>query len=260
MPAFESSQTTFGVGHSCFVRSRGDDQWWHVFHAKRDRRPGWRRTIFLQPMKVGKRGYPIFGKPLDAGAVQDRPSGETIDEDSTATDNFNYYGHHQYLQTGKNFIRLGVVPEAPVNDYRCGEKIVFSGGAPDNIEASVTIDFVGNDQARDAGILFRCSGASVGYDAQRGYFAGLIPKTGFVILGKTDGTNWIELGRANTSIQSSQSQELTVRVVGDQISVWHDGQHKLNIRDNTYTSGSTGLRVVDTDAVFRDIQLKQLKP
>ncbi|MCA9138182.1 MAG: family 43 glycosylhydrolase [Planctomycetales bacterium] len=255
-PVFESTASTYGVGHSCFVQSLGGDQWWHVFHAKRDRQPGWRRAIFVQPMEVDATGYPLFGEPIDAGATLDRPSGEASGKESVDPNDFSYYGHHQFYKVEDRSYRLGVVPDAPINAYRCGEKIVFDRAVPDDVDVSVSIDFLGNDHARDAGILFRCTKAAVGFDAQRSYFAGLIPETGLVILGKTDGSNWKELGRKNVSIKTTSPQHLRVQVVGDSITVTHNGKQALTFRDATYSTGSVGLRVVNTDAVFSDLQIR----
>ncbi|KAA5545414.1 sulfatase-like hydrolase/transferase [Roseiconus nitratireducens] len=258
-PVFESTNATFGVGHSCFVRSLDGAQWWHVFHAKRDREPGWRRAIFVQPMKVGRRGYPVLGRPVPAGVPMPRPSGEADRSVSTDTGDFQYFGHHQFFESQDNWIRLGKRPQHPINDYRSGEKVVLGSPAPTNFEASVTIDFQGGAESRDAGLLFRCSGASVGYDAQRAYFAGLIPRTGLVILGRTDGAGWKELARAKTELRPAEPQRLTVRMQGDRIEVKHNGDQKLEFRDKTYAAGSIGLRVVNTDAVFKAFQVKALQ-
>ncbi|MCB1097337.1 MAG: family 43 glycosylhydrolase [Verrucomicrobiae bacterium] len=75
-PVFESTDTTFGVGHSCFTRSADGTEWWHLFHAKRDRAPGWRRSIFAQPFKFDGSGFPDFGRPVTAGSPLTRPSEE----------------------------------------------------------------------------------------------------------------------------------------------------------------------------------------
>lgn len=257
-PIFNSTATVYGVGHSCFVRS-SDDDWWHVFHAKRDRQPGWRRAVFVQPMKVGRRGFPLLGKPVDFGAVLDKPSGGPTNHVSLATDDFTYYGHHQYYEVTDDGIRLGRVPPEAVNEYRCGEKIVLNHEVPPDFEASVTIDFLGDAGARDAGILFRCSGASVGYDAQRGYFAGLIPRTGIVILGKTDGTEWHELARATSQFAADEQQHLSVRMSADAIIVGLNGQRMIAHRDGTYQRGTVGLRVVDSDARFSDFRVEPVE-
>ena len=255
-PLFQSTPSTYGVGHSCFVKSRDGQQWWHVFHAKRDRDPGWRRAVSVQPMKVGARGFPVLGRPVDPGAVIDVPTGEKQRPVSKSTQDFSYFGHHQFYEIDGASIRLGKVPEVPINEYRSGEKIVLNHQVPDDFEASVTIDFRGDSQKRDAGILFRCTGPSIGYDAQRGYFAGLIPRTQRVILGKTDGRSWQELERAKTEIDVSVEQRLTVRMSGKQMIIMQNGVEKIKHRDTTYPAGTVGLRVVNTDAIFKNFEVK----
>jgi len=281
-PVFTSSDATYGLGHSCFVQSPDRSQWWHVFHAKRDRQPGWRRAIFAQPMRVGPRGFPQFGSPVQPGSVVDKPSGEPPAPTLFSFDAINHYGHHQYIDAFERLrihytirvdqgeeieqliwddaklIQLGRVPKRPINEYRSGEKVIFTASVPSDLRAEVTIDFQGNAQARDAGILFRTTGASIGYDAQRGYFAGLIPATQLVILGKTDGTTWRELARADTTIDPSKPQPLAIEIKKDRITVWHAGARKIEQADATYHHGAVGLRVVDTDAIFGNFKLEPL--
>jgi GH43 family beta-xylosidase len=260
-PVFQSTTDTYGVGHSCFVQSPDETQWWHVFHAKRDRQPGWRRAIFVQPMETDERGLPQFGQPVRAGVPQSRPSGDLRKSEAkkrSHENGFSYYGHHQFYDFGATSIRLGRIPDKPINAYRSGEKVVFDAAAPRDLVTSVTIDFHGDVDARDAGILFRVSGASVGYDSQRGYFAGLIPKTGLMILGKTDGTSWTELARATTTIDTNRPQILTAQIIGDAITVSHDKGTSLTFRDSTFADGRVGLRVVDTDASFTPIEIQPI--
>ena len=78
-PAFESTEETYGVGHSTFVQSSDKTQWWHVYHAKLSREPGWHRGIFLQSMRITDDGYPDFGKPLPAGKPLKKPSAELLE-------------------------------------------------------------------------------------------------------------------------------------------------------------------------------------
>ena len=133
--------------------------------------------------------------------------------------------------------------------------MIFAGAVPKDVKAEVTIDFYGDAQSSDAGILFRTTGASIGYDAQRGYFAGLIPRTQLVILGRTDGSTWRELARAKTKIDTGRSQQLTIEAQEDRITVWHDGAQKIRHTDNTYDRGSIGLRVVNADASFSQLEV-----
>jgi arylsulfatase A-like enzyme/GH43 family beta-xylosidase len=254
-PVFTSTETTFGIGHSCFVKSLDDRQWWHIYHAKLDRNPGWRRAIFAQPMQVGPRGFPVFGTPIEAGRVLPKPSGDMQLLPPFSTAAFDYYGHHQFFSSNDNAFRLGHPPSQPINEYRSGEKIIFTGSVPADIEAAVQIDFHGDSDARDAGILFRTTGPALGYDAQRGYFAGLIPRTQLVILGRTDGSRWTELARAASAIDSSKPQRLSVRVEGSRMSISHNGQQLIKHTDETWSHGQTGLRVVDTAATFSQLSV-----
>lgn len=80
-PVFQSTPRTFGIGHSCFVSTGAPvsppgvghgtvpsppdgPAWWHIYHAKRDRAPGWPRDGFLQPFHFDTAGFPQFGDPL----------------------------------------------------------------------------------------------------------------------------------------------------------------------------------------------------
>ena len=72
-PVFSSTNETFGVGHSCFVKSPDETQWWHVFHAKRDRQPGWRRAVFVQPMLIDTDDRPQFDYFRGTGYFRDTP-------------------------------------------------------------------------------------------------------------------------------------------------------------------------------------------
>lgn len=265
-PLFESTEETYGVGHSCFVRSIDGREWWHVYHAKRDRRPGWRRAVFVQPMRIDEEGMPRFGRPIAAGVPLERPSGEKLGkleipfESSLArgadSERWNYLGHHQMIQWSDDGLHLGTNPSAPINDYRSGEKVLLDGDAPSDVTVAVTIDFRGDMQAGDAGILLRAQQTAVGYDAQQGYFAGLIPQTGLAIFGKTDGRGWTEIARADVQIDPLQPQRLRVDAQRDQFTVFVDDRPVLSARDDTYTRGAVGLRVVDTHAVFRNLRVE----
>ena len=255
-PVFVGSDLTFGVGHSCFVPSLDGTQRWHVYHAKRDSDPGWRRSIFVQPMRVGKRGFPVFESPVEPGAIMIQPNGTMQSQRPVSMNEFQYYGHHQMLQSQTGRIRLGCVPEFPVNFYRSGEKVIFDGKVASDFHAAVTIDFQGNQEARDAGLLFRVTGPSVGYDAQRGYFAGVIPRTNLLILGRMDGLHWEEICRAKVEVDALRPMRLEIGVSGDRIELFLDGQSRLVHRDRTYSKGAIGLRVVNSDAVFTDLSVR----
>lgn len=269
-PAFQSTSSTFGVGHSCFVTSPDRQEWWHVFHAKRDRGPGWQRAIFVQPMRFSTDGRPEFGEPVSASVMLPNPSGTasvTTDlpisislKSKTAPEGWTYYGHHQFIDFQKNGLHLGGPPsDFPVNAYRSGEKIVMNATPPVDLIAAVTINFQGNRESRDAGLLFRTTLPSIGYDAQRGYFVGLIPGTRLLVAGKTDGMNWTELARKSADFDPAKSQRLQVTCHGDTFVIHHNGERALSFTDTTYSSGGIGLRVVDSYAIFTDFSLEPVE-
>jgi len=217
-------------------------------------------------MQFDDGGFPHFGKPVSPGASLLLPVGSNVPtpdlpmSSSLKTDVLSsewcYFGHHQFICPRSDGLHLGVIPENPINDYRCGEKTVLDGEIPSDLTAEVTISFLGNKKSRDAGMLFRTTAQSVGYDAQRGYFAGLIPKTGLIILGKTDGRNWTELARTATEIDADKPQRLGIETIGDQIAVSLNGTRRIVITEDSYPIGSVGLRVVDTHAVFSDLKIR----
>jgi GH43 family beta-xylosidase len=261
-PVFKSTEQTFGIGHSCFVKSLDDKEWWHVFHAKRDKGAGWRRAVFVQPFTFGADGLPDFGKPVAPGSALPFPSGESLpapqlpvraDFTKGHPQGFSYYGHLQFLNFDKDGMHLGTVPTNPVNDYRSGEKLVLDGGEFTDIDVVTTVRFVKGD--RDAGILFRVTSPSVGFDAQQGYFAGLIPRDKAVVLGKMDGKGWKEIGRAQVDLAGGPDYLLDVSARGPEIKVSLAGKEVLTVSDSTYTAGTVGLRVVDTHSCFGGLKV-----
>lgn len=262
-PVFQSTASTYGVGHSCFVKSPNDKEWWHVFHAKRDRSVGWQRAIFIQPFSFDNMGFPNFGKPVAPGSELLRPSGEvlpaptlplTFDFTMGYPKGFSYYGHLQLMNIEKDGLHLGAAPQHAVNTYRSGEKLLLDGGDFSDFKATTTLSFVKGE--RDAGLLFRATRPSIGFDAQRGYFAGLIPNMRVVVLGKTDGTCWTEIARAPVSFDPKADLKFGVMASGVDITVSLDGKKILTAKDASYQRGSVGLRVVDTHARFRGLEVK----
>ena len=262
-PVFSSANSIIGVGHSTFVPSPDDSEMWHVYHAKVDNRSGWRRAISIQPIAFKADGFPDFGKPQNPDVPLSVPAGQKpavaklpIDlklHDAKDLTGFSYYGHQQFLAQETDGVDLGVVPQDPVNDYRSGEKLVLDGGDFKDFEASVNIHFIHG--ARDAGLLIRTTLPSVGFDAQKGYFAGVIPGQKRVIFGKTDGKNWQEIARADVTLPADGKILLSVQAVGDQFKISLDGKQVLEAKDATWTSGSIGLRVVDTHVRFSDLKV-----
>ena len=167
---------------------------------------------------------------------------------------WSYFGHHQFIEPSERGVHLGVVPEHPVNDYRCGEKLMLDGGDWDDFTAAVTVRVF--DGTHGSGLLFRTTGPSVGYDAHRGYFAGIIPKVNRVVLGRMDGVDWTELARADVKMDFDRDYRLSVTARGESITVTLDGKTVIAAQDRSYQSGTIGLRVVRAHAVFREIEVE----
>ncbi|MGI9242247.1 MAG: family 16 glycoside hydrolase, partial [Verrucomicrobiales bacterium] len=246
---------------SCFIKAPNGEEWWHVFHAKRDSQPGWRRAISIQPFKFDHRnGRPHLRKPVAAGEPMPRPAGELLTNlqlphHSDLSSGYSYFGHHQFYTVSADGLTLGSKPTSPVNAYRSGEKIVLDGLVPNDFTASISIDFGGNAEGRGAGILFRTSAPSVGYDAHRGYFIALKPSEDAILLGKMDGHRWLELKRVHQVIDPAEKQHLSVTAVGDRFEVKLDGRTVLTHRDATYKTGTVGLRAVDIPATFSKLSI-----
>ena len=104
--------------------------------------------------------------------------------------------------------------------------------------------------------MLRVQHPAVGYDAQKGYFVGIVPGTDLVVAGKTDGTRWIELARAGAPIEPATDHRLSVEANGPRFTVRLVGETVLRFEDEDYTEGQVGLRVVDTLASFDDFEVK----
>lgn len=259
---FQSTRETFGVGHSCFVKSPNGSEWWHVFHAKENRGPGWQRNIYIQPFKWSGDGLPVLGRPAPRNEPIPRPGGETssmltLPYSSDLASDHSYFGHAQFYNPSPKGLKLGSKPTTPVNTFRSGEKIVLSEETPDDFVASVSLDFHGVRDGRGSGILFRVTAPSVGFDAVRGYFIGIKPSQNAVLLGKMDGTGWQELKRKSIPIDVSKKHQLSVTAIGPKFTIALNGEELFSHRDATYKFGTIGLRVTDIPTTFSELNITQ---
>ncbi|MDG2400271.1 MAG: sulfatase-like hydrolase/transferase [Akkermansiaceae bacterium] len=257
---FQSTKETFGVGHSCFVRSPNGSEWWQVFHAKESRAPGWQRSIHIQPFKWSRDGRPLFGRPFPRNEPFPRPGGEhtsmlTLPYSSDLATDHSYFGHAQFYQPISQGLKLGTPPKKPVNTFRSGEKIILNKKTPDDFTASVTLDFHGLNEGRGSGILFRITAPSVGLDAARGYFLGIKPSQNTVLIGKMNGSSWQELKRKSIPIDTSKKHRLSVTGVGSEFTVSINGRALFTHRDPTYKTGTIGLRVTDIPTTFSELKI-----
>jgi hypothetical protein len=99
----------------------------------------------------------------------------------------------------------------------------------------------------------------VGYDAQKGYFAGVLPTARKVILGSTDGEAWREIASKDADVQAGRDHQLRVAATGQEIVVTVDGKEVIRARDTEHAGGSVGLRVVNTEAAFADLRVLPIR-
>ena len=265
-PVFQSTESTFGVGHNSFVKSPDGTQDWLVYHAKWSRSDGWQRTVFTQPFAWHSDGTPDLGAPVAYGQPLPLPAGEKVPlvkgEKDFSFDNVDsligwaYYGHHQMIWLRGGWLHLGGLKSPGANEFRSGEKVVVDGGAWTDFDAKVQLRLL--DGGGQAGLLFRAQQPAVGYNAQSGYYAGVLAASSRVVLGFTDGKNWHEL--ASASLPGPLPDTVTLAVEADGCNLLVRVQDKVLIKasDATYTSGSVGLRVVNSHAAFSRLQVKPL--
>jgi hypothetical protein len=229
-PVFAGNEDVLGVGHASFVKNPDGSEDWIVYHSKVSREPGWQRAVSLQPFSWTTEGFPHFspaipfGKtlPTPAGEAAHQPGREFRDEfDRDNWDNWIYYGYNRFIWVADGTLNLGGSPAwGRINDYRAGEKALVRGQEWADFSARVRVRI--EEGSRDAGILFRVRRPAVGYDAQRGYFAGIIPATRKVVLGKMNGTEWRELAIVDHPIEIDRWHLLRVDAIGDRIKVLVD--------------------------------------
>lgn len=262
-PVFQGSQTVHGVGHAMFTTSADDTEHWIVYHSKISPQSGWQRNVRIQPFTFRADGSPDFGTPYDAGRVLKRPSGEPLpkrasrfgdDFEGNHWDNWCYYGFNRFIDVQNGRLMLGYNPGWGIaNHYRSGEKAIVRDRVWDDVVLQTRVRIV--EGHRDAGVIFRVHHPSVGYDAMKGYFAGIIPGTQKAVLGKMDGTNWTELALVDFPCQVNRWYRLKVVAEKDKIRVFVDDRPVIEKEDDTYAIGYAGVRVVDVYAEFDDIEV-----
>ncbi|UCG15321.1 MAG: family 43 glycosylhydrolase [Phycisphaerales bacterium] len=262
-PVFQPTESVFGIGHASFAKSPDDREDWIIYHAKVSRKPGWQRTVRAQPFTWTPDGRPIFGTPIPSAEPLRVPSGEPANRfgghfhdtfDKDAWDGWVFYGKNGCVRVADGHMSLGVTPPwGKVNYYRPGEKALVRGREWSDVSVQTRV-YVKNG-GRDAGILFRIREPSVGYDAQKGYFAGLIPGTQKVVLGKTNGRHWHELALVDHPVVMKRWYTLGVEASDDSIRVLVDGEIRIAVADSDYRRGMVGVRVVDSQAWFDEFEV-----
>ncbi len=117
------------------------------------------------------------------------------------------------------------------------------------LEANVQIGDRGN-----AGLLFRASKASIGCDQYRGYYVGLEPVTGELIVGKAD-DQYFPLTRTQVAAKPNAIHRLKVEAIGSAIRVWFDDspQPVIDLTDESFQTGAVGVRSFAYTASFGEL-------
>ena len=264
-PACQGTDKVLGVGHCSFTKSPDNTEDWMVYHSKIAEQHGWQRNVRIEKFTWNPDGSPKFNSPTEAGTILQKPSGENAPVtgllysdsfDSGLWDNWVYYGYNRFIAVRDKKLVLGVNPGWGIaNNYRSGEKAVVRDMIWDNFTYQADVKIVKGD--RDAGLIFRANHPAVGFDAMKGYFAGIIPATNIAIIGKMDGRSWHEIGRTQLPVKVSKVYELKIVAKGPKIQFFIDGKKQMEITDNDYPSGLAGVRVVDTEAEFDNIKISK---
>ncbi|MBE0536019.1 MAG: family 43 glycosylhydrolase [Phycisphaerae bacterium] len=265
-PVFVGEDRVLGTGHPSFVTSPDGAEDWIVYHTKISPQHGWQRVVMAQPFSRTQDGTPVFGKPVQPGELLPYPSGRKIawrtdafseSFEDNLLDRWVYYGHSSYVDVKEGRLHLGGQAAFPrSNAFRTGEKALVRGHAWRDFVLTTQV-FI-QDGRRDAGVVFRVHAPATGYDAMRGYFAGIIPESGRVVLGRMDGFRWHEIARGDAPIQPRRRYELRVEARGDALGVFLDGKPIITCRDDQYPAGMAGVRVVDTHATFDNFEVVPL--
>lgn len=106
----------------------------------------------------------------------------------------------------------------------------------------------------DAGLIFRVSSPAVGTNSYNGYYAGINSASGLVVLGKA-ANNWTEIVSVPYTITPNTLYHLKVSAEGKFIEVYINGTHVISAVDSTYTSGTIGVRAINSTAKFDNVQV-----
>lgn len=105
-------------------------------------------------------------------------------------------------------------------------------------EADVSVGAAGN-----AGLIFRVSKPSIGWDDYDGYYVGLSAEAGQVMLGKAGG-KWTLLETAALPVAANRPYRLRIEARGAKLRVFVDtmSQPLIEVTDDSFSEGAIGLR------------------
>ncbi|MBX3435269.1 MAG: glycoside hydrolase family 127 protein [Pirellulales bacterium] len=118
---------------------------------------------------------------------------------------------------------------------------------------------VGVGTEGDAGLVFRVTEPSLGFDDYKGYYAGIDAHHGVVLVGKSD-YSWTPLARGPFNVAADRDYLLKVVVIGSRIELWIDDAPEpvLTCRDDSFTHGMAGVRSYANRASFRTLRAVEI--
>ena len=110
----------------------------------------------------------------------------------------------------------------------------------------------------NGGLVFRVSKASLGSDSYCGYYAG-ISAEGSAILGKSNGS-WTEIKTAKLPINVNTWYNLKIIAKGNTIKFFVNDMSApvIEVKDDSYTKGSIGVRAYEAQVKYDNISVKEL--
>ncbi|RZK78548.1 MAG: DUF1080 domain-containing protein [Pedobacter sp.] len=174
--------------------------------------------------------FPTIGKP----ALVNKTYAQTFDNNTA--DGLVIYG-------GSWFYKENKIHCAPNEDGGSGPGTKIIATATNFTNFTYNAD-VSVNTSGDAGLLFRITEPAIGSESYRGYYLGLNPETGKIELGKSSQSKWIVIASATYPLKLKESHPVQVKVIGDKIVVYIDGNTKpvITASDSEFKSGSIGLR------------------
>ncbi len=111
----------------------------------------------------------------------------------------------------------------------------------------------------DGGLIFRASRLSFGPDEYNGYYFGISSSAKRIDFGKSNGA-WTSLKVMNMDINANQWYNIRIVAKGSNIKIYVDDMvnPKIDMTDNSFASGTVGVRTYRAQAVWDDIKVVSL--
>jgi serine/threonine protein kinase len=93
-----------------------------------------------------------------------------------------------------------------------------------------------------------------------GSYAAVLEDGTKLVVGVTEGDKWRELKSAPVTVAADQPLALEFSAVGNVLTVLLNGKPAIEVQDSTHTYGAPGLAATDGATVFRDVDVKVVRP